>query len=1027
MKKIIALLLILTMLPLSTIINTHPVFAALTDTVVPWANFNFIPITYGGTPVYDYEGASDPSNGGTAVQPATADISSCSANGSLPGTQPSFLVAYYDNSTPGNYADDYIAFRIRLNDDPTETGLARGYQSGHWEILIDIDNDNYKEFVIDLDGSVNSQNPDRVYLLYNNNDSQLVTGRSAAQRAANDTLGGDEIGVWYASGPGATGNAQTYNHTRVLTATPSCFGGNEYWLDIQLPLSAFTTGGPQLLTPDTPSGFFASTSASIINPLQKDWMRTPFAFSDDPLDPAINATKTDSLLEDNDSNTIPSPGDVLLYTIVITNTGTISADNVTYHDVITDLYLTLTDNVSTSQGSIIHGNTAGDTEVQIYIGSIDPGNSVTITFRVTIDNPVPDGVDHVENHGLVVGSNFTDEPTDDPDTQADNDPTITPITAAPLIDAFKTDSLYNDADLNTIFSPGDTILYTISIENNGNQDATGVVLDDPLCPYRTLVVGSVTTSQGTVTTGNTAGDDFVEVNIGTVTAGSTITITFQVIILGPLPPEITQICNQGVVSGNNFPSEPTDDPDTPNINDPTYTPVTAAPIIDSFKHVTLADDVDNNNIVSPGDILDYNITITNYGNQNATGVVFTDTPDTNTTLVNDSVITSQGTVTSGNSIPIVVTIGTIAGGGGEVTISFKVSINNPLPQGTTTISNQGLITGDNFTDEPTDDPTTSNNNDPTDIHATAAPSIHFTKTDILSNDADNNRVVSDGDIVTYIITIINNGNAAADNVTFSDNLTSGISLVSGSVSTSIGTVTTGNTTGDSIVVIDIPSIPPEVTVHISFNVEIGSGCAPVYNQGIFDSLFPAIHLLSDDPDTAANNDATMTSIVCPTPASTIPVPTTTTPYRRQQSDVAPSGPESLVLCNRPDQLCIINMSVQPAQANINQPIIIFASIANRCETPTNFTVTMKINGLEEEVQKGSLPGNMAKSLTFTTLKTEPGNYEVELNGEVTYFTVIGEKGSIKPSQIVVSVVFSLFCIGIFILLIALLRKSRSSY
>ncbi len=59
-----------------------------------------------------------------------------------------------------NYAtvnDAYVAFRLRLDGDPLESGQQKGYRSGHWYILIDIDNDDYKEFAIDLDGAVNSQ------------------------------------------------------------------------------------------------------------------------------------------------------------------------------------------------------------------------------------------------------------------------------------------------------------------------------------------------------------------------------------------------------------------------------------------------------------------------------------------------------------------------------------------------------------------------------------------------------------------------------------------------------------------------------------------------------------------------------------------------------------------------------------------------------------------------------------------------------------------------------------------------------
>ena len=65
----------------------------------------------------------------------------------------------------------------------------------------------------------------------------------------------------------------------------------------------------------------------------------------------------------------------------------------------------------------------------------------------------------------------------------------------------------------------------------------------------------------------------------------------------------------------------------------------------------------------------------------ATGVVFTDTPDTATTLVDGSVTTTQGTITTGNGggpdTSVAVAVGTIAPGG-SVTITFPVTVSNPF-------------------------------------------------------------------------------------------------------------------------------------------------------------------------------------------------------------------------------------------------------------------------------------------------------------------------------------------------------------
>src|SRR6185369_15935972 len=116
-----------------------------------------------------------------------------------------------------------------------------------------------------------------------------------------------------------------------------------------------------------------------------------------------------------------------------------------------------------------------------------------------------------------------------------------------------------DVNANGQVNPGDTLQYTVVITNTGNQNAAGAVFTN-LAPLNTqLVVGSVTTTQGSVTTGNTGGDTSVAVNIA-------------------LPPGVTQITCQGTVTGTNFPPKVTDNPATGTPDDPTAITVTVATV-----------------------------------------------------------------------------------------------------------------------------------------------------------------------------------------------------------------------------------------------------------------------------------------------------------------------------------------------------------------------------------------------------------------------------------------------------------------
>lgn len=67
---------------------------------------------------------------------------------------------------------------------------------------------------------------------------------------------------------------------------------------------------------------------------------------------------------------------------------------------------------------------SGET-INVNIGTLPAGKSMTITFQVTIDNSI--AVTQVSNQGTVSGSNFSPVVTDDPDTGAFGDPTVTPV------------------------------------------------------------------------------------------------------------------------------------------------------------------------------------------------------------------------------------------------------------------------------------------------------------------------------------------------------------------------------------------------------------------------------------------------------------------------------------------------------------------------------------------------------------------------------------------------------------------------
>jgi uncharacterized repeat protein (TIGR01451 family) len=701
----------------------------------------------------------------------------------------------------------------------------------------------------------------------------------------------------------------------------------------------------------------------------------PDVLTDDPLPPGaddptivpVNVTpelevsKQDSLLDDADGNTFPSPGDTLRYTIVITNSGNGATSNVIFTDTPDVNTALVPGSVTTTQGSITGGN-AGTPPVTVDLGIIAGGGaSATVTFDVLVDLPLADGVTGVNNQARVDSEELPPVFSDDPDTLPEDDTTATPLLAAPVLDASKSVTLLVDADMNSQPSPGDTLRYDVAVINSGNQDASGVVFTDTPDANTMLVVGSVTTTDGTITSGNT-GTAPVTVDIGILAGqGGQVDISYEVIINDPLPAGVTQVMNQGRVDSIELPSEPTDDPGTGPDNDPTIISLTASPIIVASKSDSLFADNDGNSAPSPGDELLYTVTITNTGNQEATGVVFSDIPDSNTTLVPGSVSTTRGTITDGNAgtPPVSVDVGMIMGAGDSVSISFRVIINDPLPGGVTSVSNQGLVSTDQTPVVPTDDPDSADPDDPTNTPVTAAPELSATKQAILLLDADGDTLPSPGDTIRYTVNITNDGNVAATDVIFSDTPDVNGSLQTGSVTVALlGTVINGNTAGDTDVVVDIGTLPGNgdsrtITYDVVIDNPLAAGVTRLRNQGsVGSNELPDEQ--TDDPDLPGDNQPTFVDL---TAAPVLSVTKNDTLFIDADGNSQPSPGDTLLY-----NIVIVNTGNQGATATFVNDIL----------DPNVALSVGSVNTDRGAVSSGNNPGDVGIAVDVGTI---PGGGE----------------------------------------------------
>jgi fibro-slime domain-containing protein/uncharacterized repeat protein (TIGR01451 family) len=423
--------------------------------------------------------------------------------------------------------------------------------------------------------------------------------------------------------------------------------------------------------------------------------------------------------------------------------------------------------------------------------------------------------------------------------------------AKPDLKAIKTAALQADNDHDGKPSPGDTVRYEIKITNPGNAKVTNVVLDDPIPAHTALVAGTVSTDRGTV-----ASETPVQVNVGEIPAQGTATVHFDVAIENPLPADVDRLTNQGTVTSSEVPAVLTDDPVPAGANDPTVTLVTAAPDLVAEKTATLVVDADHDTKPSPGDTLEYAVTVRNRGNRAATNVTFSDPIPAHTALVAGSVTASQGTVTPGN--PVQAALGTLAGGNATATVRFRVTIEKPLATGVQEITNQGEARATGLGPVLTDDPAADGPANPTVTHVTATPVLVVEKSATLAVDADADSAASPGDTLLYTIRVKSTGNTAATQVAVDDTIGEGMSLEAGSLQTSQGTVVTGQP-----VKVNLGELPSGTTATVTFRATLAdpfpSTLQAVSNQATVTSQsLPPVP--SDDPATTTAGDPTVTPV-----------------------------------------------------------------------------------------------------------------------------------------------------------------------
>ncbi|HLQ78843.1 MAG TPA: THxN family PEP-CTERM protein, partial [Terriglobia bacterium] len=305
------------------------------------------------------------------------------------------------------------------------------------------------------------------------------------------------------------------------------------------------------------------------------------------------------------------------------------------------------------------GGTKGTGLIDIRNLTAPATGEIVIQFDITLAASLSNGSVVANQSSLRLANGTTFALSDDPNVNGaansqipgDEDPTRLTIASAP---AFRVQKISSDltGDPNVLLA-GETLRYTITVKNIGNDKAANVVLRDSV-PVNTAYLAGSTRLNGAAMADSAGLSPLVngmlinspaDATPGSMPADASgnsanvATITFDVVVSLNVV-NGTVVSNQGFVTAvaNGIVDFPSDDPNTSIANDPTRNIVGNLPLLYAEKRVALFVDQGAPGIIDPGDVLRYTISVVNSAAIPTTGVVLRDGVPANTTYVANSTL-----------------------------------------------------------------------------------------------------------------------------------------------------------------------------------------------------------------------------------------------------------------------------------------------------------------------------------------------------------------------------------------------------
>ncbi|SNY95439.1 gliding motility-associated C-terminal domain-containing protein [Flagellimonas pacifica] len=438
------------------------------------------------------------------------------------------------------------------------------------------------------------------------------------------------------------------------------------------------------------------------------------------------------------SNTTPDVGDVITFTINLSNSGPEAATGVSIENL-----------VPAGFGTIVGINNGGTfnfgSRIITWTGLTVPvgTNTTVLTFNATVLTPTGalGEFDHVAE--VTFSNQFDSDSTpnnDDGDQSEDDEDAITVAPEQADLSLVKT-----VVDNDIAPSVGDEISFEITISNAGPNDATNVVVTDLLPTGFDYVLYSATAGIYNDTTG--------EWQVGTVTGGGSETLIIDVLVNA----SGNYVNTAQITASDAFDIDSTPSNGVSAEDDQDEVTITPSALVD----LSLTKNVDNTNPIVNTNVV-FTLTVFNTGPSNATAIQVTDQLPSGFTYVSDD---GGGNYDDATGIW---NVGAMANGG-NASLNITATVN---PTGNYT--NIAEITAQGETDnDSTPNNGVAGEDDQDQVIINAAPLV-----DISVTKAADDLTPNVGDPIVFTITVQNDGPNDATNVVVTDFLASGYAFVS---------------------------------------------------------------------------------------------------------------------------------------------------------------------------------------------------------------------------------------------------------